>query len=548
MKPSFPSSPRFSQPSPALPAFASAASSRREFLRLLALTTASPLAAGPLIAQVRETPQAKKPLKILIAGAGLAGLCAAYELEKLGHECVILEADGSHIGGRTRTLRFQDGLYGEAGAMRVPESHQVTRHYLKELGVALRPFITSNPEAYYHLRGKTVRIKDVEQLKPLFKLTDREKGMTPAAIWDTTVVSRLKKMSPEERAQLLAPAFSTPAMRTLDQQSLQQLFEADGFSQEAIEMLAVTFGQDAIMGSAATEHLREEMENVWNLSFDEIEGGTDRFPAAFVEKLKNKPRLGCEIIRIEQAGDGKRAAVIYRDRGVDKAGKKDGQDASGGVVRGAAEEKREEGDFLICTLPCPVLGRIQTPHFSGEKMRSIRQLIYDSSTKVLALTQNRFWEIEDGIYGGGTFTDLPTASTYYPASNAKGKDPAVSAKPSIFLASYSWGQQARRLGALEPSAQREVVLSQLSKVHPQLLKPGVVTRTVGWSWDRHPWSGGAFAWFNPGQHSALYQNLIAPEGRIHFAGEHASLAHTWMQGALESALRVVKEITIAGRA
>ncbi|MFH7028015.1 MAG: FAD-dependent oxidoreductase [Heteroscytonema crispum UTEX LB 1556] len=66
----------------------------------------------------------------MILGAGMAGLCAAYELEKRGHTCVILEADRSHIGGRVRTLRFEDGLYGEAGAMRIPKNHDLTRHYI----------------------------------------------------------------------------------------------------------------------------------------------------------------------------------------------------------------------------------------------------------------------------------------------------------------------------------------------------------------------------------------------------------------------------------
>ena len=53
---------------------------------------------------------------------------------------------------------------------------------------------------------------------------------------------------------------------------------------------------------------------------------------------------------------------------------------------------------------------------------------------------------------------------------------------------------------------------------------------------------GAFAWFLPGQHTDLYGALIMPEGRIHFAGEHTSLTHTWMQGALESGLRATREI------
>jgi monoamine oxidase len=75
----------------------------------------------------------------------------------------------------------------------------------------------------------------------------------------------------------------------------------------------------------------------------------------------------------------------------------------------------------------------------------------------------------------------------------------------------------------------------------------MIRHTASWSWDNHPYSSGAFAWFNAGQHSALYRDLIAPEGRIHFAGEHASLTHTWMQGALESGLRATREMLEAAQ-
>ena len=85
-------------------------------------------------------------------------------------------------------------------------------------------------------------------------------------------------------------------------------------------------------------------------------------------------------------------------------------------------------------------------------------------------------------------------------------------------------------------------MKHLSRVHPQLAAAGTLRRTASWSWDRHRWSGGAFAWFMPGQHSALHRHIVAPEGRIFFAGEHTSLTHTWMQGALESAVRAVREI------
>jgi monoamine oxidase len=266
---------------------------------------------------------------------------------------------------------------------------------------------------------------------------------------------------------------------------------------------------------------------VWSHEFGEIVGGTDRLPAAFAAKLRAKPRTGCEVITLTQSADGQRAGAIYRERG---------------------REQRIDGDFLLCTLPCPVLSRIEVqPELSGPKWRAIRELGYDSATKVLAVTRRRFWESDDGIYGGGTYTDLPTSMTYYPSDNADAKRARVSQGPGVMLASYSWGQPARRLAALDHKGRMDVVVRHLSRVHPQLREPHMIRDSRSWSWDNHPYSSGAFAWFLPGQHTELYAALIAPEGRIFFAGEHASLTHTWTQGALESGLRAMREILTAAQ-
>jgi monoamine oxidase len=498
---------------------------RRQFLRRAGLFTGAALTTS-LLRDLDALAQPRKPLHFVIVGAGLAGLCAAYELEKRGHSVQILEAEPQHIGGRARTLRFGNGLYGEAGAMRIPLRHEITRHYVKEFGLPLRPFVQSNPQAFYYLRGQRLRIADVKNINRLYSLTDSERTKTPDDLWNEVVIRRLEALSDAERADLSSDGLDTPAIRAFDQQSLQQLCEASGLSQEAIEMLAVTYGSETLLSSAATEHLREEREQVWAQQFHEIVGGTDRLPTAFVARLRSKPKLGCEVVKLEQDPLRRRAAAIYRERG---------------------KLQRAEGDYVLCTLPFPVLSRIQTaPAFSGPKQRAIRQLNYDSSTKVLAVTKRRFWETDDGIFGGGTYTDLPTGTTYYPADNATAKDPRVSAAPGVMLASYSWGQSARRLGSLPHAERSEVVLKHLSAVHPQLNDRKIVNRTASWSWDNHRWSGGAFAWFMPGQHSALHRHIIAPEGRIFFAGEHASLTHTWIQGAFESALRAVREMLQGG--
>jgi len=132
---------------------------------------------------------------------------------------------------------------------------------------------------------------------------------------------------------------------------------------------------------------------------------------------------------------------------------------------------------------------------------------------------------------------LISGSTYYPSDNAEAQDPAVSAGPGVLLASYTWGEQARRLAGLSPRERTQVILDAVGSFHPELHEPGMVQRTATWSWDRHPLSQGAFAFFLPGQHEDLYANIIRPEGRLFFSGEHASLNHSWMQGAFESALR-----------
>src|SRR5205823_6634343 len=88
------------------------------------------------------------PKKIIIIGAGMAGLSAAYELTQLGHDVNILEAR-SRPGGRVQTLRepFSAGLYAEAGAARIPDNHDLTLKYVKLFGLPLEPMYPSRLSA-----------------------------------------------------------------------------------------------------------------------------------------------------------------------------------------------------------------------------------------------------------------------------------------------------------------------------------------------------------------------------------------------------------------
>jgi monoamine oxidase len=421
-----------------------------------------------------------------------------------------------------------DGLHGEFGAMRIPKKHDVTLHYVDELCLRKRPFIGGNDAAYYFARGCRERKRDVQKISQVYRLEASEKGKRPDELWDLAVGSQLPLLTPAQKQELgTSNTFESDALRCLDRLSLRRVAELARLSEEAIEYLFSLFGVGTLQHSGLTEHLREELEEIWLHEFYEIVGGTDLLPAAFSSKLRSKPKMGHEVVSLQQMEDC--AEAIYR-------------------TRNASTPHREKGDFLLCTIPLPVLARLDVnPAFSGEKQRAIRDVYYESGTKVLVPTTERFWETDDGIYGGSSVTDLMTGPIFYPSDNAKvtgerttgPSQAAKSRQPGVLVASYTWGQDARRLGNMPASQREALTIDLVSKVHPQLKRFVRQDGAKSWAWDNHPWAGGAFAFYMPSQFAALHRHVVAPEGRIFFAGEHCSRSHSWMQGALQSAREAV---------
>src|SRR5262245_47868748 len=171
---------------------------RREFLKRGILAAATlpglhPITVAASRDAIRRTGAARK---VIVIGAGLAGLSSAYELTQAGHEVIVLEAR-TRSGGRVWTLRdsFPEGLYAEAGATNVYDNHEWTMKYVKLLGVTLDPMVsTGGGASIYHLRGKRIVIKSGSPVEWPLELKPEEKGLARGALWTKYVEPALKEL------------------------------------------------------------------------------------------------------------------------------------------------------------------------------------------------------------------------------------------------------------------------------------------------------------------------------------------------------------------
>jgi monoamine oxidase len=267
---------------------------------------------------------------------------------------------------------------------------------------------------------------------------------------------------------------------------------------------------EADMNNAVMEVLREDLEGAY-VDMQTIDGGMDRLPRAFYAELLQEVRFGAEVRAVDQTDAD--VSVHYK--------------TDAGLFSITA-------DYCVCALPFPCLRTIELGRpFSRAKMRAIRQLNYHASTKILFQVRNRFWEDQDGIIGGATCTDLPIRRINYPPSSAD-------TTRGVLLASYTWGQDALQWGAMDPETRLEEALEDVERIHPRIREEFEAGTSYAWYGDR--WARGAFALFSPEQQTDLQAAIVEPEGRVHFAGEHCSLYHAWIQGALESGIRAAKEV------
>jgi monoamine oxidase len=480
---------------------------RREFLRV------GLLAASAQFVPMQNwtfTPNALQgaasPKKVLIIGAGLAGLVAGYELTQAGHDVTILEAQ-LRPGGRVQTIRepFSDGLYTEAGAARIPDNHDLTLHYVKHFGLALVPFFPSKLSMIYLIGGKRLKCQswsDVDLSQVPLDLTAEERQLGMSGLLQKYVGEALKEIGDPRTA-----GWPSGSAKKYDSMTMAEFLKERGASHGAIELLEYPYASAEDDPVSLLWNLRDTWYALQETTRYKIDGGNDKLPRAFAAKLTAKIHYGSPVARIEQDSRAVRAVV----------------------VRSGAHQTFE-ADRLICAVPLPPLRRIEIqPAFSERRREAIAKLRYDSVTRIIMQCRSRFWE-NDGCNGFGA-SELPEEifHTTFDQPGTRG-----------LLAAYMLTGTGQRAAAMDPESRVTFAAQEMEKVHPGLLEnlEGSFTKV----WPADPWAGGAGSHPAPGQMTSLCVGLQQPEGRVHFAGEYISAWPYWMQGALESGLRAAKEV------
>jgi len=465
-------------------------------------------------------------VSVVIVGAGIAGMVAALELGKAGYRCRVLEAR-ARPGGRNWTLRSGDTveevdgsqavaweagphMYFNPGPARIPYHHQGILSYCRALGVPLEPLVNDNRGAYFHddkvLGGKTVLLRqgitdargfvaelaaktlDREALDAGVSLADKER--IAAFLKDFGALGKDLKYHGSSRAGFaIEPGGGTEAGRRNEPLDVRQLISSEFWWR-------LNFAESAGMAATMLQPV----------------GGMGRIGEAFGKALGDVVTYEAEVTQLRRTDHG--ARILWRDR---KSG----------------AEHEETADYVVCAAPLTVVKRLDAD-FTPEVVKAMAAVDYVAAGKVAFEAGRRFWELDDHIYGGISWTSRDITQIWYPSAGFHERN-------GIIVGAYIWSDDIGEAFAKKPPSQRLAdAIADAEVLHPGYAKE--VKNGVAVSWAKIPFSGGAWAEWDEGARDAAYPVLLQPDGPFYFAGEHMSYVTGWQEGAVRSAQYTIGQI------
>lgn len=418
---------------------------------------------------------------VLVVGAGLAGLVAANELVNRGQRVIVLEARG-RVGGRTESFALA-GQVVEGGGELVGRDHHHLRMYLSRFGLRLGP------------------VRDVLRPSRVPSVEARR------AFFAVCAVARLARGTPPE-----AP-WTAPAAATLDNQSVATWLAARGLSPEAIRGISGFLTGDSTLPPDDVSMLLP----VWlmaraggpralaHFEDDQVIGGVGQLAERIAATLGARVRCGCPVVKMLQDENG--------------------------VTAITEDGRRVTARYAALAVPAPLLRRIVfAPPLDDAKARAVAGMRYGDALKILVAYDRPFW------------LDTPLRDLPADAERASlWPEQPTPSHPGGALTLFITGALARRVIALPEVEQCAWARGHLvARFGPSAAEPDAIAARA---WSADPWTRGSYIEYGPGDLTAFGPALARPSGRLHFAGSDTSAWIGYMEGAVESGIRVAHEIT-----
>lgn len=469
--------------------------------------------------------------KLLILGAGLAGMATAIEMSKKGYDCQIIEARDipggrcqsarkgtiiEDVGGERQVCNFNDGQYLNHGPWRIPAEHYSTLYYCRTLGVELEPLINKSSRTYLYseniegeFKGKRISQHEIEidrqgNVAELLAKCAMDGSLDDKIDSETTemLVEYLRGTGLLGRRELnyrrnQARGYSNYPGAGLDKAVLSEPFDLKQLLHVKLGTLYDTSDHPAVMFQAV--------------------GGMDRIAYAMFKALPDGMiKFNSEITDIAQSDD--RVTVTYKDIN------------SGKMIKTSA-------DYCISALPFPILNTINND-FKPELINAIKAPSAAPAFKLGLQLNRRFWEQDEMIYGGTSITDIPGHGvTSYPSSDLH------SDLGGVLLSSYTWGAQATRLSNLSITDRNEFALSIGEKLHPGKFRKHYTGNAISMAWHKQKYSLGGWSEWSNRKRKRHMPTLIKGDRRIVFGGDQLYAGQPgWMAGAIEGAWLAMAEL------
>ncbi len=473
---------------------------RRDFIKNTSLAgIATTMISPDLFGAERKSTQAVR--KVIVAGAGIAGLCTAYELMKMGHEVVVLEASGRH-GGHVFTVHdgLSDGLYGDFGAEHFTNpGYEKYREYVNELGLTALPY-PRRKNLWRRIEGTFYTEEKLADQSTLLQMGFNERE---AEFLSRNAFGELKSLFIAEYLDKFTNEYEpfNIGLDHLDSVPMAEIYKKEGASDTALKFLGgqnssalFELWQAAILRMRGVDHFPVEVFR--------LKGGNQMLPDAFAKQLGKRVWLNTPIEAIEQRAEG--VSVHYKQYG---------------------KSQQMTADFLVNCIPPPAFKNIPvTPPLPPEKDYIIKNLTYDSYQRFVFQASSKFWEA-DGVSINLELEHPDLWSVWQSAEE-------VDTHRVIVLGTGPGGVSIGRALA----AFRDLYPGETDTIE-QAVSRDWTKETYAYTCERIAFPKGELHKFWPG--------LMEPCGRIYFAGAYADNLNWGMEASTRSAFRVANAINEA---